>query len=147
MADFYSSEAPARTTKPTVARAANAVAAKLRRTVSSFVCDATNAGNAAIGSRLMLPRVPKGARGVKHRITVSGTLGTAQLSIGIAGNVTKYSAAAAYATANAPVVIGKASILAAELTADEDQFLTTSVAALPNDGTIIVVETEFTLQN
>lgn len=147
MADFYSSEAPARTTKPTVARAANAVAAKLRRTVSSFVCDGTNAGAAAIGSRLMLPRVPKGARGVKHRITVSGTLGTATLAVGVAGNVSKYAAAAVYQNANTPVTIAKAANLAAELTADEDQFLTTAVAALPNDGTIIVVETEFTLQN
>jgi hypothetical protein len=96
MADFYSSEAPARTTKPTVARAANAVSAKLRRTVSTFVCDGTNVGAAAIASRLLLPRVPKGARGVKHRITVSATLGTATLALGIAGNTSKYAAAATY---------------------------------------------------
>jgi hypothetical protein len=147
MADFYSSEAPARTTKPTVARAANAVSAKLRRTVSTFVCDGTNVGGAAAASRLMLPRVPKGARGVKHRITVSATLGTTTLALGIAGTVSKYAAAATYTSANTPVVIAKASNLAAELAADEDQFLTTAVAALPNDGTIIVVETEFTLQN
>jgi hypothetical protein len=147
MADFYSSEAPARTTKPTVARSANAVAAKLRRTVSSFVCDATNCGAAAAGSRLMLPRVPKGARGIKHRITVSATLGTSTLALGITGTTAKYAAAATYTTANSPVTIAKAANLAAELAADEDQFLTTAVAALPNDGTIIVVETEYTLQN
>jgi hypothetical protein len=147
MADFYSSEAPARTTKPTVARPANAVSAKLRRTVSTFVCDGTNVGAAAIGSRLMLPTVPKGARGVKHRITNSATLGAATLALGIAGNVTKYAAAATYTGVNAPVSIAKASILAAELAADEVQFLTTAAAALPNDGTIIVVETEYSLQN
>jgi hypothetical protein len=147
MPDFFSSEAPARLTKPTVANKANAVCAKLRRTVSSFVCDGTNVGAAAIASRLFLPRVPKGARGVKHRVTVSGSLGTATLALGIAGNTSKYAAAATFTAPNAPVSIAKASILAAELAADEDQFLTTGVAALPNDGTIIVVETEYTLQN
>jgi hypothetical protein len=145
--DYYSSEAPARTTSPTVARSANAVNAKLRRTVSSFVCDGTNCGAAAAGSRLMLPRVPIGARGVKHRITVSATLGTATLQLGITGSTSKYGAAATYTTANTPVVVAKAANLAAELTADEDQFLTTAVAALPNDGTIIVVETEYTTVN
>jgi hypothetical protein len=64
MADFILPKRR-RTTKPTVKAPGNAVSAKLRRTVSSFVCDATNCG-AAIGSRLMLPRVPKGARGVKQ---------------------------------------------------------------------------------
>ena len=147
MADFYSSEAPARTTKPTVARSANAVAAKLRRTVSSFVCDGTNCGGAAAGSRLMLPRVPKGARGVKHRITVSATLATTTLALGISGSTSKYAAAATYTSPNSPTSLAKAANLAAELSADEDQFLTTGAAALPNDGTIIVVETEYTLSN
>jgi hypothetical protein len=147
MADFYSSEAPAHTTRPTVKNPGNAVSAKLRRTVSSFVCDATNCGNAAAGSRLMLPRVPKGARGLKHRITVSGTLGTTTLALGITGTIAKYGAAATYTTPDTPVAIAKATILAAELAADEDQFLTTAVAALPNNGTVIVVETEYTLAN
>jgi hypothetical protein len=56
-------------------------------------------------------------------------------------------AAATYTSADTPVVIAKASILAAELAANEDQFLTVAAAALPNDGTIIVVETDYTLQN
>lgn len=141
--DYNSSEAPA-ATSPVTKRAGNAVAAKLRRTVSSFVCDATNCGAAAAASRLLLPRVPKGARGIKHRITVSGTLATATLQLGIAGSTSKYAAAATYTTPNAPVTLAKAANLAAELAADEDQFLTTAVAALPNDGTIIVVETEYT---
>lgn len=145
--DYYSSEAPARTTKPTVDRSANAVNAKLRRSISSFVCDATNCGAAAAGSRLMLPRVPKGARGVKHRITVSATLATTTLALGITGTVAKYAAAATYTAANTPTNLAKAANLAAELAADEDQFLTTAVAALPNDGTIIVVETEYTISN
>jgi hypothetical protein len=146
MVDYTSSEAPA-ATSPTTKRAASAIAAKLRRTVSTFVCDGTNCGGAAAGSRLMLPTVPKGARGIKHRITVSNTLGAATLAVGITGNTSKYVAAATYTTANAPTSLAKAANLAAELAADEVQFLTTAAAALPNDGTIIVVETEFSTVN
>lgn len=144
---YYSSEAPARTTKPTVDRAANAVNAKLRRTVSSFVLDGTNAGGAAIGAQLQLPRVPKGARGVKYVVTNSATLGASTLAIGITGNISKYGAAATYTGVNTPIAVAKAANLAAELAADEDPFLTVAAAALPNDGTILVVETHYTISN
>lgn len=146
MADFYPVEAPA-AAKPTVKRSANAISAKLRRTITTFVCDGTGCGGAAAASRLMLPVVPKGARGIKHRITVSATLGTTTLALGITGTTAKYAAAATYTNADTPVSIAKAANLAAELTADEQQFLTTAVAALPNGGEKIVVETEYTLAN
>lgn len=144
MADFYSVEAPA-AAKPTVKRSANAIRAEVRRNISTFVCDATGCGAAAIGSRLMLPTVPKGARGVHHRITVSATLGAATLAIGITGTIAKYAAAATYTAADTPTSKCIAANLAAELTANEDQFLTVAAAALPNDGTKIVVETLYTL--
>jgi hypothetical protein len=147
MADFYSSEAPAHTTRPTVKNPGNAVSAKLRRTVSTFVCNAAGCGAAAAGSRLMLPRVPKGARGVKHRVTVSATLGAATLAVGITGTIAKYGAAATYTAPETGVSLAKTVNLAAELAADEDQFLTTAAAALPNGGELIVVETEYTLAN
>lgn len=143
--DYYSSESPAKTTLPTVKNPGNAIKSPIRRSISSFVCDGTNCGAAAIGALLHLAGVPKGARGVRHRVIVSATLGASTLSLGIAGTAAKYSAAATYTSANTPVTIAKAANVAAELAADEDQFLTVGAAALPNDGTIIVVETEYTL--
>jgi hypothetical protein len=144
--DYNSQEAPANTAgMPTVKGPGNSANSPVRRTIATFKCDATGCGGAAIGDKLHLRRIPAGARGIKHRITVSATLGTSTLKLGIAGNDAKYAAAATYTTANAPVSIAKAANLAAELAADEDQFLTVGAAALPNDGTLIVVETEFTL--
>jgi hypothetical protein len=142
--DYYSSEAPG-TVAPTTKAPGNAVHSPLRRSVNSFVCNAAGVGAAAIGAKLHLAAVPKGARGVKHRITVSATLGASTLALGITGTVAKYGAAAVYTNADTPVSLAKAANLAAELAADEDQFLTVAAAALPNDGTIIVVETEYTL--
>lgn len=139
MADFLSIEAASDGSAPTVQRAGNAIRAKVRRTSSTF----TFASQAA-GSRLLLPKVPKGAKGVHHRITVSVTTATATLALGIAGNTTKYGAAVAYTTADTPTSVAKAANLAAELAADEDQFLTVGTAALPAAGTL-VVETFFTI--
>jgi hypothetical protein len=136
MADFYSIEVGA-PTSPTTKAPGNAIGAKRRSHCVSFAMN----GQAA-GSRLMLPRVPKGARGVSHRITVSATLGAATLAVGIAGSIAKYAAAATYTVADTPTTLAKAANLAAELAADEDQFLTTAAAALPVGGTI-VVETHY----
>lgn len=145
--DYYSVEAPLHNTFPTVKNDGSAVRSPLRRSVSTFVCDANagDSGGAAIGALLHLAPVPAGARGVRHRITTSGSLGPTTLSLGILGNATKYAAAATYTGVNSPVSICKAANLAAVLAADEDQFLTVGAAALPNDGTLIVVETEYTL--
>lgn len=142
--DYLSIEAPG-AALPTTKAPGNACKSPVRRNINHFVCDATNVGAAAIGAKLHLAPVPAGARGVRHKITVSATLGAATLAVGIAGTVAKYAAAATYTAADTPVTLAKAANLAAELAADEDQFLTVAAAALPNDGTIIVVETEFTL--
>jgi hypothetical protein len=138
--DYFSAEAPA-PASPTVKRAGNAVNAKMRRTISTFVLAAQ-----AAGSRLMLPRVPAGARGVHHRITSSVDLGAATIAIGIAGDVSKYKAAAVFAAVDTPTTVAKAANLAAELAADEDQFVTTAAAALPGAGTL-VIETLYTDYN
>lgn len=144
--DYFPSEAPANTPGlPTVKGAGNARNSPVRRNISSFVCDATGVGGAAAGSVLHIGKAPAGARGVRHKITVGESLGAATLEVGIVGTPAKYAAAATYTNANAPVSIATAAHLAAELTDDEDQIVTTGAAALPNDGTVIVVETEYTL--
>ena len=134
-----SQEQPA-ATSPVTQHSSNAVRAKVRRIVNTFVC----AGQAS-GDTLDLGVVPAGARGINHRVTVSATLGTSTLAIGISGTAAKYAAAATYTTADSPVTKAKAANLEAELAADEQQYATIGVAALPNDGTVIAIETFFTL--
>jgi hypothetical protein len=142
--DYNSQEAPG-SALPTTKAPGNAVSSPVRRSVNTFVCDADGCGAAAAGSKLLLAGIPAGARGVRHRVTVSGTLATTTLEIGTDADAAKYAAAATYTTADTPVEHTKAAHLAAELADDEAQFVTTGVAALPNDGTIIAVETEYTL--
>jgi hypothetical protein len=144
MADFYSREAPA-ATKPATKRDGSTQNAKLRRTLNTFICDATGVGAAAAASRLMLTPIPKGARGVYHVLSVSATMGgVATLALGIAGNTGKYRAAA---TLTANETVKKATILDDELAADVEQFLTVAAAALPNGGEILAVETFYTLDD
>jgi hypothetical protein len=147
MADFYSAEAPA-AAAPTVKRSANAVGSKVRRTISTFTCDATGPGGAAAGTRLMLPTIPKGARGVHFIITASATMGAAAtFALGITGNTGKYRAAAVITAVETPETVRKTAFLAAELAADETPFLTTAVAAMVNGGEKLVVETIYSLGN
>jgi hypothetical protein len=80
MASFLSNEAASDGSAPTVQRSGAAVRAKVRRTISTFTL-----ASQASGSLLLLPKVPKGARGVHHKITNSVSLATATLAIGIAG--------------------------------------------------------------
>lgn len=145
MADFNSLEYPA-TTKPIAQRSRNAIRSKTVRTVSTFKCDATNVGAAAAGSRLMLPVIPKGARGVHYVITASATMGAAAtFALGIAGNIAKYRAAAVITAVETPETIRKTAFLSAELAADEQPFLTTAAAAMVNAGELLVVETIYSV--
>jgi hypothetical protein len=138
-ADFLSNEVPANTTKPVTKRASNAMGGRSKRVISTF-----NLTAQAIGDRLMLPRVPKGARGVHHALQPSVALGAAAtLALGVAGNTGKYRAAA-IKNDTAREVVSSAVNISAELAADEDQFLTVAAAALPNGGTL-VVETFYNL--
>jgi hypothetical protein len=109
---------------------------RARRVISTF-----NIAAQAIGDRLLLPRVPKGARGVHHVIQPSIALGgVATLALGIAGNTGKYRAAA-IKNDTLRETVSLAVNTSAELAADEDQFLTVAAAALPAGPGILVVET------
>lgn len=141
----YSSQEAAGTALPVTKAPGNAVSSPVRRSINSFVCNAAGCGAAASGSKLLLAPIPAGARGVRHRITVSATLATATLEVGNATTADKYVSAGTHTAADTPVSYAKAANLEAELAADDVQFVTTGVAALPNDGTVIVVETEYTL--
>jgi hypothetical protein len=132
-ADFFSNEVPANTTKPVVKRAGNAMGGRAKRVISSFTLNGQ-----AIGDRLLLPRVQKGARGVHHKIQSSvGLGGVATIALGIVGNTGKYRAAA-IKNDTLQETVSSAVNTAAELAADEDQFLTVAAAALPVGGTLVV---------
>lgn len=132
MPDFYSVEQPA-PTKPATKSPGNAIRTTSRRTISTF-----NLAAQAIADRLLLPRIPKGARGVHFRMQPSVALGAAAtLALGIAGNVGKYRAAAVKNDALSETITS-AAMLSAELAADEDPFITIAGAALPGAGTLVV---------
>lgn len=138
MADIYSNEAPA-ATKPVTKRAGSAIRGTTRRSIVSFTLAAQQ-----IGDKLLLPTIPKGARGVRFRIQSSVALGgTATLALGIAGNTGKYRVAAILNATTAEDV-SSAVNSAAVLTADEDPFITVAGAALPGAGTL-VVETSYNI--
>lgn len=131
MADFLPNEIPA-ATKPVSRGAGAALRGSLQRSVVSFTL-----ASQASGSRLMLPTVPKGARGIRHRLQASATLATATLALGTTGTTGKYRAAATL-TVTTPEDVCSAANVAAILTADEVQFLTVGTAALPAAGTLVV---------
>lgn len=132
MADILPVEMPA-ATKPVTKRSGAAMRADVQRSVVSFTLAAQ-----AIGDKLILPTVPAGARGVRHRIQSSVALGAAAtLAIGITGNVGKYRAAAILNVTTAEEVSSAANT-AAVLAADEPQFITVGAAALPGAGTLTV---------
>lgn len=131
MADRQPNEVPA-VTKPVTKAPGNATRAQMRRSIASFTLAAQ-----AIGDRLMLPEIPAGARGVRHRMQSSVSLGTSTLALGITGNTGKYRAAATLAVTT-PEEISSAVTTAAELATAEKPFLTVAVAALPGAGTLTV---------
>lgn len=127
--------------RPTVKNDGADLDASLRRSIAIITAAAQ-----ADGDTIKLPTIPKGARGVHHRLTASATMGaTATIAIGIAGNTGKYRTAAVFTAVDTPTVVGKAANMgAAALAADEEQFITIAAAALPGAGTL-VVETFYTL--
>lgn len=82
--------------------------------------------------------VPKGSVYLYSIITVSATLGTSTIALGITGSVAKYAAAATYTAVDTPVLVGKAAASGVAETADRRLILTTAVASLPTTGLIVV---------
>lgn len=131
------------TLRPTIKNYASDVNARLVRSIAII-----NLADVQIvsGDTITLPTVPKGARGIHHRLTASATMGaTATLAIGITGTTGKYRTAAVFTAVDTPTIAAKAANLAAaQLAADEPQFITIAAADLPASGTL-VVETFYTI--
>jgi len=74
-----------------------------------------------------------------HGVLTSDTsLGSSQISIGVAGATAKYKALGTFTATDTPTLFGKASAQAAKLASDETVFVTIGTASLPGAGTLIV---------
>lgn len=116
---------------------ATAYGARLRRIRGTF----TYASQVFGTDTLVVGNLPAGATFAFGTITTSVTTGTATIAVGIAGSTSKYAAAAAYTTANAPTLFGTAATVGAAdpaLTAEEQVFCTIGTANLPASGTLVV---------
>jgi len=87
----------------------------------------------------LIARVPNGHLVLGHRVVSSVSLGTSQIAIGTVATPAKYKAAAVFTAVDTPTDYLLASIAGGvPLTADEEQILTVSVAALPASGTLVI---------
>lgn len=85
-----------------------------------------------------LGKKPRNHRFMRGYLVSDTSLGTAAPSIGIAGNVAKYRAAAVHTTVDQPLVFGKYAAVAEGEIEEEDLILTISTAALPASGNLSV---------
>lgn len=140
MAQYYSNELAGDTTGTNTAPVAS-----LRPSAGTYgarqkVFRATIAfASQASGSTFVLAKVPTGHTFSGGQITVSATTGSATIAIGNAGAAAQYAAAAAYTTADAPALFGKAaSMTAGAYTAEETIIATIAGAALPSSGNAVI---------
>lgn len=93
----------------------------------------------ASGTTFVLANVPPGHTFSNASISTDTSTGSATIAIGNASNATKYAAAAAYATVNAPALVGNvAAMTAGVLTAPEQIIATIGAAALPASGSVVI---------
>lgn len=133
MADFYGTQMTriANTTPPAVP-----AVGRVYGTKKVFVDNITLATQ-AVNDRIFMARLYKGLIVLYGYLLTSVTLGTSQLAVGITGTTGKYRAAAVLTTVDIPQFFGVATVLNTPLAADEDVFLTITVANLPASGTLI----------
>ncbi len=125
------------------AAAANAAAAlipvslqggKVRVALAEFTCQSDAAGTYTVPIRL-----PAGARVLTCFLNASVTMGaSAQIAIGIAGATGKYRAAATYTTADTLTLVTLNAATGVALAAEEQILMTTTVAALPASGRLLI---------
>lgn len=105
---------------------------RVAQAVFTFAADAT-------GTYVVPIRLPRGARVIECAINTSVSLGTAQFALGIAGTIGKYRAAAVLTTpTDAWVTVALNAVTAVPLAADEQIIMTTSAAALPASGRMVI---------
>lgn len=107
---------------------------RVRVALAEFTCASDAAGTYTVPIRL-----PIGARVLTCFLNASVTMGaSAQLAIGIAGATGKYRAAAVYTTADTLTFVSLNAATGVALTAEEQILLTTTVAALPASGRLLI---------
>lgn len=107
---------------------------KARVALAEFACAADAAGTYTVPVRL-----PRGARVLTMFLNASVTMGaSAQIAIGIAGATGKYRAAATYTTADTLTLVSLNAATGVALAAEEQIIMTTTVAALPASGRLLI---------
>lgn len=109
-------------------------AGKLRVALAEFTFASDPAGTYPIPEFIFAP----GQRILDIAANTSVTLGTAQFALGITGTVGKYRAAATFTSADQWVTFALNAAVGVRLTAVEPIILTTSVAALPASGRLLL---------
>lgn len=87
---------------------------------------------------IKVARIPQGSIPLGGIALTDTSLGTAQIALGIAGDTGKYRAAAVLTATDAPELFGVTAGAGEALTAAEEVFITTTVAALPASGILRV---------
>ncbi|NIA72276.1 hypothetical protein HBA54_27155 [Pelagibius litoralis] len=101
--------------------------------------EAVTLNSQAIADTITVARLPKGAIPLYGVLLSSVSLGTAVISIGVAGDAAKYRAGAVFNTPNVPTMFGLAAANGEALAAEEDVIITIATAALPASGTLRVM--------
>lgn len=93
----------------------------------------------AAGDTINVARLPAGFVPLYGMLVTDTSLGSATVSVGVAGSTGKYRAAAVFTATDTPTPFGKAAALGEPLASEETVFLTVGVAALPAAGTLRVM--------
>ena len=106
---------------------------KKRTMIERFTLASDAAGTYPIGVPLRAGIVP-----IRFFLTATVSLGTTQIAIGIAGATGKYRAAAVFTAVETPTPFGLVAACGIPLAAAEQLLMTTTVAALPASGTLMI---------
>jgi hypothetical protein len=117
---------------PAIEHAINA--GKLRIALAEFTFASDAIGTYAIPEMIFQP----GQRIIELAANTSVSLGTAQFALGITGTVDKYRAAATLTATNQWTIFALNAAMGVRLTAREPLIMTTSVAALPASGRMLL---------
>lgn len=135
MAVFYSNELANFTSQPVVKPSAVVgVGGRLRRYSGSITL-----ASQTTSDTIVVAQIPAGADFAFGVLTSSVTLGTSTIAIGITGNTGLYRAAGTFTAVDTPTMFGPATaVKAANLTAEQQVFITIATANLPASGTLVV---------
>lgn len=99
--------------------------------------DVFNFASEAAGTYLIGAPRPRGSRLFQMRWASSITLGSTTFSLGVAGDLTKYRAAATFTSVDTWAEVGLTAAMMDEITAPEQLIMTTASGALPASGRML----------